>query len=86
MGVENIRFTQSARRHKVGRARALYVIAHPLATVVQVRPGKDDMRILLGEDETGRLIEVGVVVEGDHLLVIHVMDMRAKFRTYLEGT
>ena len=82
-----IRFTRSARKHRVGRARALYVLNNAYAVVPQIRPRQPDVLMYLGDDETGRPLEVGVVVldDGD-LLVIHVMDMRQKFRDdYIAG-
>lgn len=64
------------------------VCAHnAYAVVPQIRPRQPDVLMYLGDDETGRPLEVGVVVldDGD-LLVIHVMDMRQKFRdVYIAG-
>jgi hypothetical protein len=37
--------------------------------------------MFLGDDDTGRALEVGAVEIGeDRLLVIHVMDLREKYR------
>ncbi|WP_157601660.1 hypothetical protein [Saccharomonospora halophila] len=62
------------------------MLADPVA-IVPVRRADDTrmMRLYLGDDDTGRALEVGVIDtdEGDHL-VIHVMDLRAKFRTYYD--
>ena len=43
--------------------------------------------MFLGDDDTGRALEVGAVeVHEDLLLVIHVMDLREKFRgSYEQG-
>ncbi len=43
------------------------------------------MWLYLGDDDTGRALEVGVLdtEEGDQL-VIHVMDLRDKFRPYYD--
>jgi hypothetical protein len=54
-----VEFTQSSRRHKIGRARIRQVMANPVAVV--------------------RIEE-----EADRLVVIHAMDLRAKFRTLNE--
>ena len=34
----------------------------------------------LGTDETGRPLEVGLILEGDDIVVIHVMPMRKRWR------
>ncbi len=46
--------------------------------------GQDERVVFLGMDETGRAIEV-IAVELDHgLLVIDAMDMRPKWRIFIE--
>ena len=82
-----IRFTQSARRHKIGQARVRQVIAAPRAIleVPSLTPGHADRLLILGDDETGRALEiVAVRVDGDTLLVIHAMDLRDKYRDAYE--
>jgi len=83
----SVEFTQSARRHKVGRARVRQVLADPVVVVRIEEPGDPRVRMLyLGDDESGRALEVVAVEEGDRLVVIHAMDLRAKFRElYEEG-
>lgn len=82
-----IRFTQSARKHRVAAGRARYVLEHPYV-VVPVAPkesGRDTMLMHLGDDDTGRALEVGAFELDEHtLLVAHVMDLRAKFRPLYE--
>ncbi len=81
-----IRFSQSARKHRVAAGRARAVLADPVAIVRVRRPGDSrDLLMHLGEDESGRALEVGVVEDerGDWL-VIHVMDLRAKYREHYE--
>jgi hypothetical protein len=79
-----VRFTSSARRHKVGRARVLAVLDDPIAVVVV--PGSPERVLVLGEDWTGRALEVVIVIDGDDLVVIHAMDLRTKYRgLYEEG-
>ena len=80
-------FTQSARRHKVGRARALQVLQDPVVVVRIVEERDPRIRVLfLGEDRTGRVLEVIAIEESDRWVVIHVMDLREKFRAlYEEG-
>jgi hypothetical protein len=84
---ERVAFARSARKHKVGRARVLQVIDDPVVEARTQVSGFDDRLVFLGADATGRLLEVMAVelVDGT-LLVIHAMDLRAKWRTlYEEG-
>ena len=79
-----LRFTKSARKHKIGRARAVYIVEHPFVVVAVARPGAEEILMHLGDDETGRAFEVGVVQEGDTYVVIHAMGLREKYRVAYE--
>lgn len=83
-----ITFARSARRHKVGRARARHVIENAYTVIRQPAPEgsplRDDRLIHLGDDPTGRALEVVAVEVESGLHVIHVMDLRAKWRDYYE--
>lgn len=82
-----VEFTPAARRHKIGKARVRQVLANPL--VVERIVAEQDPRVrllILGDDESGRALEVIAVEEDDVLVVIHAMDLRPKFRAlYEEG-
>jgi hypothetical protein len=82
-----IEFAQSARRHLVGRARARYVIANPAVKITMpAEEGQDDRLVYLGDDPTGRALEVMAVPIETGILVIHVMDLRLKWHPlYEEG-
>jgi hypothetical protein len=82
-----IELAKSARMHKVGRTRVLYVIENPFVeAVVPGCAGQDDRLVFLGDDVTGRALEVMAVQTQTGLLVIHAMDLRPKWRTlYEEG-
>lgn len=87
MCVVEITFARSARRHKIGRARACYVIEQPYVIIRQPAPEgsplQDDRLVYLGDDHTGRALEVVAVETGeDSLHVIHVMDLRDKYQRY----
>ena len=81
-----IRFTQAARKHRVGRGRARHVIANPLVVLTMAARSEDrDERIVyLGDDQTGRALEVVAVTTATGLLVIHVQDLQTKFRRYYD--
>ncbi len=52
-----IRFTQSARRHRIGRASARHVLASTEPTSVTTSSGADAW-LYVGPDERGRELEI----------------------------
>jgi len=78
----SLRFAQSARKHKIGKSRIRHVIDNPLVVFRISAPDEqsDDRILYLGDDETGRPLEVMTVPLEDGELVIHAMDLRAKYR------
>ena len=71
-----VRFTQSARKHRIGRARALYLLEHyqPMA-VMDGKKGDKSFR-WIGSDDRGVELEVIAVATPHYLLIIHVMPYR----------
>ncbi|WP_448623990.1 hypothetical protein [Geodermatophilus sp. URMC 64] len=73
-----IRFTQSARRHRIGRTSARHVLATAEPAAVTTTSGADAWRYV-GPDERGRELEVIALevhpADGGrtYLLVIYVM-------------
>jgi len=80
-----IRFTQAARKHRVGRGSARYVMARTAPTGVVTEQGNPAWRYV-GRDERERELEIVAVelddtAEGDAvLLVIHVMPTQLRRR------
>ena len=68
-----IRFTKSARKHRIGKGRALYVIENSSPVFIPGESFRRDKIIWISEDDRGLELEIVAVTEGDHLLVIHVM-------------
>jgi len=70
-----VRFAQSARRHRIGKARALAAMedaGEPVA--VSARDGQADDRLaFVGADDRGVKLEVIAVQMPDYLYVSHVM-------------
>jgi hypothetical protein len=76
-----IEFTQSARKHRIGRARVRQVLVDPVVeTVLPAGSGLQERLVFLGDDESGRALEVMAVRTDRGLLVIHAMDLRPKWR------
>ena len=71
-----VRFTQSARRHRIGRARALHVMDTVEPTVVPADDTVPERRVWVGPDDRGLELEIVAIVEPDYLLMVHVMPYR----------
>lgn len=68
-----VRFSQSARKHRIGKQRALSVI-DANEPVLFKREGSDTKLLKwIGMDDRGLILEIVAVPLGDQLLVIHVM-------------
>lgn len=65
-----IRFSTSARKHRIGRASADYVIRNCPPVELQPEPLK---LLWVGLDERDRELEIVAVLENKELVVIHVM-------------
>ena len=69
----------------MGRARALEVITDPVVTaVLPDGSGRQERLVYLGYDTSGRALEVMAARTDRGLLVIHVMDVRPKWRALME--
>ena len=64
----------SARKHGISDNDMLHAYRNPIR-VFQV----DDLVMLIGADETGRMLEVGVVAAEGIEFIIHAMPAREKF-------
>lgn len=71
--MRDIRFTQSARKHRIGRAHALHVMDAAEPDRVLGSGGKADRLTWTGDDDRGVELEIIAVDLAEHLLVIHVM-------------
>ncbi|MDR1265607.1 MAG: hypothetical protein LBK42_08635 [Propionibacteriaceae bacterium] len=56
-----LRYTQSARRHRIGKAHSRHVIATHAPAVTSTSGGETALR-WIGEDTTGRELEIVAVV------------------------
>lgn len=73
MSVVRIKFTQAARKHRIGRAHVLHVVNTHEPAVTQATDAAGERRTWIGDDDRGVELEVIAVVLPEHLLIIHVM-------------
>ena len=71
-----IRFTQSARKHRIGKARTLYVIENYQPMAVHDPKTEGQNLRWIGFDHKGLELEIIAVITPKYLLVIHVMPYR----------
>ena len=64
----------SARRHGIADNDMLHAYRNPIRVF-----DPDDMTMLIGPDEAGRLLEVGVASADGVEFIIHAMPARPKF-------
>lgn len=70
---QKIRFTQSARRHRVGRAHAVHVIENAAPHEIPADGELDARNVWIGPDDRGVELEIVAVVLPAELLVVHAM-------------
>jgi hypothetical protein len=81
--VWDVRFTTSARKHRIGRARALQAMEDAgEPDLIPGGDGLDDRLLFIGHDERGVQLEVIAIAQPDHLLVIHVMPYAYRTRRH----
>jgi hypothetical protein len=68
-----IRFTQSARKHRIGKTHAKFVIQNYESMFIPGDSMIADKRIWIGQDDRGLELEIVAVVLGESWVVIHVM-------------
>jgi hypothetical protein len=78
--VQRVRFTRSARKHRIGRAHALYVMNACDPVVTPATEQHRERRTWTGADDRGVELEIVAVAEPEYLLVIHVMPAQYRRR------
>ena len=75
-----IRFTQSARKHRIGKAHAFHVMERHIPIRDRAEDGSGDRLVWIGEDDRGLELEIVAIELPEYLLVIHVMatDLRRR--------
>lgn len=82
----DLQFTRSARKHKVGRERARQAMRNAVFVAEVPSEGTARKLLWLGADDSGRALEAVTVQDdpADPVVVIHVMDLRDKYRSLYE--
>jgi hypothetical protein len=68
-----VRFSQSARRHRLGRAHVLHVMNTVVPEVIEADEVNRSRLLWIGPDDRGLSLEIVAILEPGYLLVIHVM-------------
>jgi hypothetical protein len=66
-----IHFSKSARKHKIGKERAKFVMKTSQARITWI--GEREEWQWVGKDNRGLDLEIIAIREGSNLIVIHVM-------------
>ena len=76
-----IRFSRSARKHRIGKAHALYVIANTDPIEIPADDDHDPRLVWIGPDDREVEREIVAIQLPNLLLVIHVMPAHYRKRT-----
>jgi hypothetical protein len=72
---ESFDILPSARRHGIRDDQILHALRHP----IRIAPINDEVTMVIGDDGSRGLIEVGIIIRTNHTMVIHAMTARSKF-------
>lgn len=72
--VQRVKFTQSARKRRIGKAHVLAAMENAGDPVrLPGEEGLDERLVWVGQDDRGVTLEVIAVEQPEYLLIIHVM-------------
>lgn len=78
---KEVRFAKSARKHRIGKAHALFVLEnHEPVTFLSIY-GEDQKLLWIGQDDRGLELEIVAVKLSENILVIHVMPRNFRRRS-----
>lgn len=75
MGEHELEFSKSAFRHGVSRTQIRHALRNPFRTAAL----NEEVTMIIGDDGSRGLIEVGILSRGDRTVVVHAMTARSKF-------
>ena len=81
-----IRYAQSARKHRIGKARVNFVMDNNSYTVISSQEGEKVQWVWIAKDDRGLELEIVAVVLEQYLLITHVMptSLRRRKKTWQE--
>ena len=68
-----IRFAQSVRKHRIGKARVNFVMENNSYTVISSQDSEKIQWVWIAKDDRGLELEIVAVVLEQYLLITHVM-------------
>ena len=68
-----IRYAQSARKHRIGKARVNFVMDNNSYTVISSQEGEKVQWVWIAKDDRGLDLEIVAVVLEQYLLITNVM-------------
>ena len=75
-----IRYAQSARKHRIGKARVNFVMDNNSYTVISSQEGEKVQWVWIAKDDRGLELEIVAVVLEQYLLITHVMPISLRRR------
>ena len=73
MREKEVRFAKSARKHRIGKARVLFVLESYEPITELPSDGEDQKFLWIGHDDRGLELEVVALKLAEYTLIIHVM-------------
>jgi hypothetical protein len=72
-----VEILSSAHKHGISDDAMRHAFENAVASITV--PDQPDFSMIIGPDESGRLLEVGIVADDDNDYVIHAMPARPKY-------
>lgn len=81
MWEKEVRFAKSARKHRIGKAHALFVLEDHEPVTFLSSYGEDQKLLWIAQDDRGLELEIVAVKLAENILVIHVMPRNFRRRS-----
>ena len=81
MWEKEVRFAKSARKHRIGKAHALFVLENHEPVTFLSSSGEDQKLLWIAQDDRGLELEIVAVKLAENILVIHVMPRNFRRRS-----
>ena len=81
MWEKEVRFAKSARKHRIGKAHALFVLENHEPVTFLSSYGEDQKLLWIAQDDRGLELEIVAIKLAENILVIHVMPRNFRRRS-----